>query len=772
MNFTKKDASLLLRDNDRVIPGMGTKKWIELWKNFLDETQKWDGKQLAIVYGENYETQFERKQLNKIPNIEEKYWDTADERLIGEFLRRNHARIAYETAILGMPSQPSFLNLTQFFNDKDEHIPTIAGAVSHSHGVSVREALLYFEPYSAREIKSLHPTYLVALLRIADSMHLHSERAPGGKNAIQKRTSPMSKREYSAHQAIIDVRLNTEPDPEAICIEVIPSKLLQVQTYFRIQEWVTTLQNELDNTWAILGEIYGRYELSNLWLKIRRVNTNLNNQHLQSLLTFYPIRASFGTGNSNFLNLLIEPLYGNDPNIGIRELLQNAIDAVREHYFLKQELNFEKEYKFAVIDRKSSNADVVVNFCTRDNIYDETCNLPENWKYWVEISDRGVGMSSQTVTEYFLKAGSTFRNSDYWKKNFLETSGDAKILRSGRFGVGALAAFLIGDQIQVTTRHFSEESGIQFVAGIDDEFIQFDKTKAEVGTCIKVKCEKKTIEKLIEEYNRYFRWYYLSWPKLIIKIGNSYLYPHEEDELKKDEDNDDLPFLVIPGQDEILPPEWRRIRCKEFSDIHWRYENYSKHLYCNGIIIPIGEDGIVWKELKEKRYNWREYRREYGLLVPDIPTISVFDPNGNLNLNLARNALTTDSLPFSKALLRSIFKDIIAHSLVFGPSQYGKSKEFLKLKESTYPGFKEIPRHQTTQWLYLKNGFTLADPNLLHILELERIIVMVTKTNQRWLPSYKCNDREGILLFRDEMDRDSVGSDCLWPIGSLIVLLC
>ena len=43
----------------------------------------------------------------------------------------------------------------------------------------------------------------------------------------------------------------------------------------------------------------------------------------------FPFDRSF-TCDSRLLTLLVEPLYGAKPEFGIRELLQNAIDAVRE----------------------------------------------------------------------------------------------------------------------------------------------------------------------------------------------------------------------------------------------------------------------------------------------------------------------------------------------------------------------------------------------------------------------------------------------------------
>jgi hypothetical protein len=44
-----------------------------------------------------------------------------------------------------------------------------------------------------------------------------------------------------------------------------------------------------------------------------------------------PEKIAFEAANADLLKLLVAPLYGNDPSIGVRELIQNAIDAVREY---------------------------------------------------------------------------------------------------------------------------------------------------------------------------------------------------------------------------------------------------------------------------------------------------------------------------------------------------------------------------------------------------------------------------------------------------------
>ena len=107
---------------------------------------------------------------------------------------------------------------------------------------------------------------------------------------------------------------------------------------------------------------------------------------------------------------------------------------------------------------------------------------------WITVTDSGVGMTLDTVTKFYLIAGASFRNSDAWKKQHTDHSGRSRILRGGRFGVGALAAFLLGDEISVRTRHIdrSQQEGIEFTARIDDSVVELRRSSAPSGTSIKV----------------------------------------------------------------------------------------------------------------------------------------------------------------------------------------------------------------------------------------------------------------------------------------------
>lgn len=124
-------------------------------------------------------------------------------------------------------------------------------------------------------------------------------------------------------------------------------------------------------------------------------------------------------------------LYGKDDLqlIVLRELIQNARDAIRARKLLEGEENFSGKIDIKV---SKSGGDVMVS-----------------------VTDNGVGMSLETISHSLLNFGSSFWHEDSVNVEFpgLKTAGFNSV---GQFGIGFFSVFMIAKSVVLETRKYTE----------------------------------------------------------------------------------------------------------------------------------------------------------------------------------------------------------------------------------------------------------------------------------------------------------------------------
>ncbi len=698
---------LIRKDKERpLIAGIDSEPWSVLWARFIEEAQRFGERELLELFGT-------RKPFHE-PPLDPQMMTRRDRLLIGEFLRRYHHRLCHEIALWGVPGgADERLHLADIPSD----LADLVGLVARSHGMSLRIcADTLRERHRLQVHKGCHAVYLMVILRISDYLQVQQERAPAELLKVFRLRSPLSRREWRVHQEIADVRQAHE-DPESIFVDASPST---AQSFLRIRALLDGLQQELDSSWAVLGETYGRYpEFNKLGIVVRRVRSNLDDlEKFSESVGYVPCEARFGAATPDLLTLMTGPLYGDNPEIGIREMIQNAVDAVRElrHYE-------------ASGSRRLSKGDSVE--LTSDV---EVCiDADEDGHFWVSVSDRGFGMTSETIVNYYLKAGASFRNSGTWRRQFLASGGRSRVLRSGRFGIGVMACFLLGDQIEVYTRHVDSGAGegLSFNASVDTTTIEIHQTPFGVGTRIRVKISEAIYRQLEGEEDTVFRqqdrqddthrkwdWYCLREPSLtrsVIENGRKKLLEQR---------------FCLPGPGADLPAEWRRLAHEDYLDIHWTYWAPSPNLVCNGIVINSLE-GRRRKDLRLLREDFR------------LPSLSVFDSDGALPINLQRNGLTGD-LPFKEELREDVCRDFLAHTLLFAPSRaVTDPKSISWYREVQHPAFghplSSLSGTSSYPWFCTNTGLCLLSQRLITLAGVKRaFLISATRSeSEATIPDYR-----------------------------------
>lgn len=707
MHLTEDGFKSLVAPDSRWKPVsyFDSKTWRELWVDFMAEARRFDGRKLHSLFGDD--EPIRRPPENHLD------WSARDRLLIGEFIRRHHARLAHEIALYGVPAKDG-TPYNFFPENAQKETADLSGLVARSHGLSLRTCVGYLrDEYDVRDFDGVHAVYLMVLLRIADYLQIQSGRAPSETLDLRTLHSPVSQGEWKVHACVRNITTEGE-DPEAILIDARPE---DIRTYLRIREWLGGIQKELDMSWAVLGEVYGRYSgLDGLDLRLRRVRSNLDDDSKTSHdFEYVPKRIAFDAANPDLLKLLVGPLYSDDAGIGVRELIQNAVDAVWELEDL-----IEQRPELGNIERRKQKADVVIVIELDDD------NQPKS----LTISDRGVGMNLDVVENYFLRAGASFRNSDAWKRQHEDEDGHSRVLRSGRFGVGALAAFLIGNEIRVTTRHAEDEKsdGLQFSARLDEDALDIRRISCPVGTEIAVIIPEDMRErwggqflfistehgrtKTLDDFDK-LNHYRLVEPSLSCVIN-----PHKiELFIEK----------TLPSRKNRFSYPWRFVEHEKYWGIHWKYGE-GESLSCNGITIS-----------NQRYHSYDNLHISSPPLM--IPRASIFDPDGDLPVNLQRDTVIGGIQSYHDELLESVVCDMIAYALVMGPEQTRKASE-IKWMSGKFLGFSSTRWRESVfgyrpLWAVGRNGFTLNHRHIYGVMGVKSVFAAFVANSSNPLSEHR-----------------------------------
>lgn len=621
------------------------RSWRVLWEDFQREARRFSERTLSNIIGALSAQTWKFHELP--PDVGQ--WEHNHHLIIGEFIRRHHARLAHEIAIYGFPGLPVGSGEGQFpaMGREEGHplmrLADLIGLSARSHGMSLRVCKAYLEssPLYPGTPKPMGTAvlYSMALLRVADYFQIDRQRAPAVLLKLRNPQSPISIQEWQKHRAVQNIGPATDPRGKMITI----SSNIGLSLYLQLSDLLAGLQREMDHSTAVLDEAYGTLTelgLDQLNLAIRRVHSNLYSPAFRNSLPYVPNRTGF-SADPNLLTLLVEPLYGKEPSVGIRELIQNSVDAVSEleAWATRHGTSVDS------LDLPTQDGDVLIEFIKR-----------EDGSWFVRVRDRGIGMTSATIQEYFLRAGASFRRSSEWAKEFLNDDGTPVVIRAGRFGIGVFALFLLGPSFRLWTRHVSTDTSQgYFVEGTaNNDLLEIRRLSGlPVGTTIEVELTDESVNNFnldrvessqSEDLAKQVDWFCWDWPKIVKRVIRS-----ENSELLDQE-------FSLPILNEKLPAQWSVINPQGFDAVYWTFER-APVLTCNGLKIKDPRKGLY----SQGNFAWPS---EVQLLPPNI---GVLDRAANLPLRAQRYELSDENLPFIAELTRDITLSFIAHALICGP---------------------------------------------------------------------------------------------------------
>jgi len=291
MHLTNDGFRRLVSGATELVPvkALGDRPWPELWESYLAEAVRFSPAHNNRLFGDPLPV--------KPPSLDDWNWDKKQDLLAGEFIRRHHPRLAHQIALHGFPGAKT--EIIRLDAGLSRATADIIGLIARSHGMELRPCLDYLQNTHFNRIdpEQIRALFLMVVLRIADYLQIESGRAPATRIRMQAIRSTLSIHEWKKHHAVPQLTYD-EKDPQARNAIISPATTESITVYLSLRHLTEDIQRELDNCWAILGEVYGRLterdrSLCRLGLTMRRLHTNLQNTTFLQQLTFLPEAVRF-----------------------------------------------------------------------------------------------------------------------------------------------------------------------------------------------------------------------------------------------------------------------------------------------------------------------------------------------------------------------------------------------------------------------------------------------------------------------------------------------
>lgn len=306
---------------------------------------------------------------------------------------------------------------------------------------------------------SYNPQFIAILLRVADILDIDSTRTP------LELYKSMDLNEYSNEEWLKNLTIeNTKKIfvKNDLKIVRLDGNVQDIKVHRKLLNYIEWIEKELRLVVEKTADMQEKYRL--------HLNTKVQNNIQPIGYTIPDLKLNMDY--KAVTNLLMgESVYGSK-DLGLRELLQNSIDAC----MVKKE-KLQSDYKPTI----------------EINIFKD--------KNQVIVKDNGMGMNENIIKKYFLNVGKSY----YKSPDFLNYEHTYNPI--GTFGIGFLSCFMLSSHVKVITKHYEDKYKYSIDLEQDSEYISFTKDEdytIESGTQIilNYKSVLKAMEFLEEDFEK------------------------------------------------------------------------------------------------------------------------------------------------------------------------------------------------------------------------------------------------------------------------------
>lgn len=394
-------------------------KDILAWKKNWDESPQFVDEQEEKKYKEFKRFYSARPEQQEIINelIKQQKYSSAEiikAYEITEFIRQTHAERARE--IIAKDWEGKIL-----FRDVD--LTSELAQICYSHNEDALSLLELDKNLLCASETFICLPLIGVILRLADILDFDAKRTPAILYSHLHVRNPISVSEWNKHRSVQAWDIN----PENILFNATCTHpAIEASIY----EFCDLIDRELSVCNNILSTLNEFNKTRNITIKIpykinrEKIRTKKN---IKGNPIYRYHDTKFSLSKKQVIDLLMgTKLYGN-PEVALRELLQNSIDAC----LLRQAQ--EKQWGNLYIP------EIFVKYYS------------ENGETILVVDDNGTGMNQYIIDNYYSKVGSSFyKSTDFYN---LKSESNADFTPRSRFGIGILSCFMVADTVVVDTRH-------------------------------------------------------------------------------------------------------------------------------------------------------------------------------------------------------------------------------------------------------------------------------------------------------------------------------
>lgn len=493
-------------------------------------------------------------------------------------------------------------------------------------------------------------------------------------------------------------------------------------------------------------------------------------------------KKQFKAESKKLLDMMINSIYTHK-EIFLRELISNASDAIDKLYY-------------------RSLSDNAVGL-SRDD-YKIHLSVDKE-KRLITITDNGCGMTAEELEN---NLGTIARSGSLNFKKENEKADDVDII--GQFGVGFYSAFMVSDEVTVTSKAFGQDKAYRWISAGADGYTLEECEKESHGTVIELHIKPDTDE---EKYSEFLDSYRIS--ALVKKYSDYIRYPitmEMETSRKKEGSEDEYETVteertlnsMVPlwkkAKSEIKPEEYNAFYKEKFMD----YEDPARVIHAKTEGQATYDALLYIPKHAPFDYYTKEYEKglqlySNGVLIMDkcadlLPDYYSFVKglvdSADLSLNISREMLQHDyqlkliAKNIEKKITKELavmlknereayeeFYKVFGVQLKYGMyANYGANKDTLKdlllfhsSKEQKYVTLKEyterMPEDQKS--IYYASGETLAKIDLLPQVEAVKdkgyeVLYLTDNVDEfalQMLMNY--NEKSFLNVLSDNLDLDT-----------------